>query len=102
MHLMVDAALKHAKGELTGYTARLVHPLWVGDLIEVRGEAQKDGKPFFTGVTQIHEPEPLTPPAGAAAGAARGTEAGTAWRRRRRRRRRRPRPPARAPPATGP
>ncbi|TAJ23728.1 MAG: hypothetical protein EPO67_24815 [Reyranella sp.] len=44
MHLMVDAALRHAKGTLTGYTARLVHPLWVGDRIEVRGEAQKDGK----------------------------------------------------------
>ena len=44
MHLMVDAALKRAKGRLTGYTARLVHPLWVGDLIDVRGEAQKDGK----------------------------------------------------------
>ena len=38
MHLMVDAALRHAKGTLTGYTARLVHPLWVGDLIDVRGE----------------------------------------------------------------
>lgn len=44
MHLMVDAALKHGNGTLTGYTARLVHPLWVGDLIEVRGEPQKDGK----------------------------------------------------------
>ena len=44
MHLMVDAALKHGKGALTGYTARLVHPLWVGDLIEVRGEDQTDGK----------------------------------------------------------
>ncbi|MBS0518644.1 MAG: hypothetical protein JSR90_08125 [Proteobacteria bacterium] len=44
MHLMVDAALKHAEGMLTGYTARLVHPLWVGDLIEVRGEEQKDGR----------------------------------------------------------
>ena len=44
MHLMVDAALRHAQGTLTGYTARLVHPLWVGDRIEVRGEAQKDGK----------------------------------------------------------
>ena len=44
MHLMVDAALKHAKGELTGYTTRLVHPLWVGQSIEVRGEEQKDGK----------------------------------------------------------
>lgn len=44
MHLMVDAALKHAKGTLTGYTARLVHPLWVGDRIEVSGENQTDGK----------------------------------------------------------
>ena len=44
MHLMVDAALKHGKGTLTGYTARLVHPLWVGELIEVRGENQADGK----------------------------------------------------------
>ncbi|OWY60041.1 hypothetical protein B7486_71335, partial [cyanobacterium TDX16] len=45
MHLMVDAALRHAEGTLTGYTARLVHPLWVGDLIDVRGEPQQaDGK----------------------------------------------------------
>ncbi len=44
MHLMVNAALRHRKGTLTGYTARLVHPLWVGDLIEVRGEEQKDGR----------------------------------------------------------
>jgi 3-methylfumaryl-CoA hydratase len=44
MHLMVNSALKHARGELTGFTARLVHPLWVGELIDVRGEEQKDGK----------------------------------------------------------
>ena len=44
MHLMTDAALRHAKGELKGLNARLVHPLWIGDLIEVRGEDQKDGK----------------------------------------------------------
>ena len=44
MHLMVDAALRHAKGSLTAYTARLIHPIWVGDLIDVRGENQKDGK----------------------------------------------------------
>jgi 3-methylfumaryl-CoA hydratase len=44
MHLMVDAALRHAKGTLAGYTARLVHPLWVGDFIDVRGEEQRDGK----------------------------------------------------------
>jgi 3-methylfumaryl-CoA hydratase len=45
MHLMVDSALKHGKGTFTGCTARLVHPLWVGDQIEVRGENQAgDGK----------------------------------------------------------
>jgi 3-methylfumaryl-CoA hydratase len=33
MHLMVDAALRHGSGSLTGFTARLVHPLWVGDAI---------------------------------------------------------------------
>ena len=44
MHLMVNAALRHGKGTLTAYTTRLVHPLWVGDRIEVRGEEQKDGK----------------------------------------------------------
>ena len=44
MHLMVNAALRHGTGTLARYTARLVHPLWVGELIEVRGEAQKDGK----------------------------------------------------------
>jgi 3-methylfumaryl-CoA hydratase len=44
MHLMIDAALRHATGALSGVTARLVHPLWVGDVIEVRGEAQKDGR----------------------------------------------------------
>ncbi len=44
MHLMVNSALKHASGELKGFTARLVHPLWVGELIDVRGEDQKDGK----------------------------------------------------------
>ncbi|MEA2807978.1 MAG: 3-methylfumaryl-CoA hydratase [Rhodospirillaceae bacterium] len=43
MHLMVNAALRHGTGTLTSFTARLVHPLWVGDLIEVRGEAQNDG-----------------------------------------------------------
>jgi hypothetical protein len=27
-----------------------------------------EGKPYFIGMTQIYEPEPLTPPAGAPAG----------------------------------
>jgi 3-methylfumaryl-CoA hydratase len=44
MHLMVDAALRHGKGALAACTARLVHPLWVGEVIEVRGEEQKDGQ----------------------------------------------------------
>jgi 3-methylfumaryl-CoA hydratase len=44
MHLMINAALKHGRGELAGLTARLVHPLWVGQSIDVRGEEQKDGK----------------------------------------------------------
>ena len=45
MHLMIDVALKHARGTLAGLTARLVHPLWVGERIEVRGEAlQPDGR----------------------------------------------------------
>jgi 3-methylfumaryl-CoA hydratase len=44
MHLMVNAALRHGTGTLAGFIARLVHPLWVGDLIDVRGEAQKDGR----------------------------------------------------------
>ncbi|MFO1080669.1 MAG: hypothetical protein U1E23_08590 [Reyranellaceae bacterium] len=44
MHLMVDAGLANATGTLTGYTARLVHPLWVGESAEIRGEAQRDGR----------------------------------------------------------
>jgi 3-methylfumaryl-CoA hydratase len=44
MHLMIDAALRHARGNLSACTARLVHPLWVGDFIDVCGEEQKDGK----------------------------------------------------------
>ena len=44
MHLMVDAALRTPRARSPAYTARLVHPLWVGDLIEVRGEDQNDGK----------------------------------------------------------
>jgi 3-methylfumaryl-CoA hydratase len=44
MHLMIDAALRHSRGNLMAYNARLVHPLWVGDFIEVRGSEQMDGK----------------------------------------------------------
>ena len=37
MHLMLDAALKRATNPLTGFTARLVSPLFVGDPVALRG-----------------------------------------------------------------
>jgi 3-methylfumaryl-CoA hydratase len=44
MQLMVDAALKRAPGELTGFTARLARPLWVGETGTFAGHAARDGK----------------------------------------------------------
>ncbi|MBX6375600.1 MAG: hypothetical protein IRZ13_15385 [Acetobacteraceae bacterium] len=44
MHLILDAALKRAPGELTGYTARLVHPLFAGETLIMAGHAASDGK----------------------------------------------------------
>jgi len=44
MQLMVDAALKRAPGELTGFTARLARPLWVGETATLAGHAARDGK----------------------------------------------------------
>lgn len=44
MHLILDAALKRAPGELTGYTARLVHPLFAGETLVMAGHAASDGK----------------------------------------------------------
>ena len=44
MHLIIDAALKRAPGELTGYTARLARPLFVGDTLTMAGHAARDGK----------------------------------------------------------
>jgi 3-methylfumaryl-CoA hydratase len=44
MQLMLDAALKRSTGELTGFTARLVNPIWVGETIALQGHAAKDGR----------------------------------------------------------
>lgn len=44
MHLMTDAALRHGRGTLTSYTTRLVHPIWIGDLIDVRGREQENDR----------------------------------------------------------
>jgi 3-methylfumaryl-CoA hydratase len=44
MQLILDAALKRAKGRLVGFTARLARPLWVGDTVTLCGAAQADGK----------------------------------------------------------
>jgi len=44
MHLMIDAALKRAPGELRGLTARLTSPLFVGDSVKICGYGAKDGK----------------------------------------------------------
>lgn len=44
MHLMIDAALKRAPGELRGLTARLTSPLFVGDSASFCGYPVKDGK----------------------------------------------------------
>jgi len=43
MQLLVDAALKRAPGELTGFTARLTRPIYVGDTVALCGGAAKDG-----------------------------------------------------------
>jgi 3-methylfumaryl-CoA hydratase len=44
MQLILDGALKRAKGRLVGFTARLARPLWVGDTVTLCGAAQADGK----------------------------------------------------------
>jgi 3-methylfumaryl-CoA hydratase len=43
MQLMLDAALKHAPGELTGFTSRLTRPIYVGDTISLCGAEVADG-----------------------------------------------------------
>ena len=44
MQLLVDAALRRAPGALTGFTARLTLPIWVGDTVSLCGAEAKDGR----------------------------------------------------------
>jgi 3-methylfumaryl-CoA hydratase len=44
MQLMLDHALKHVPGTLTGFSARLVRPFWAGDPLHVSGHTAKDGR----------------------------------------------------------
>ncbi|MFN6956853.1 MAG: hypothetical protein ACK4PG_18845 [Acetobacteraceae bacterium] len=44
MQLVLDAALKRAPGRLTGFTARLTRPLWVGDTVTLCGAAPSSGR----------------------------------------------------------
>ena len=44
MQLMLDTALKRAPGRITGFTARLARPLWVGDTVTLCGAAPADGR----------------------------------------------------------
>lgn len=43
MQLIIDAALPHLKGRLTGFETRLTRPLWVGDRLIAQGSAAHDG-----------------------------------------------------------
>jgi 3-methylfumaryl-CoA hydratase len=45
MQLVLDAAVKHTQGRLTGFTARLTRPLYVGQTVTLAGGAlREDGK----------------------------------------------------------
>lgn len=44
MQLMLDAALAHAPGELTGFTSRLTRPIYVGDTVSLCGAEAGDGR----------------------------------------------------------
>lgn len=44
MQLMLDAAVEKLPGRLTGFSARLTRPLWVGDSVTIQGGAAKDGR----------------------------------------------------------
>lgn len=44
LQLVIDAALPHLAGRLTGFTARLTRPLWVGDPLTVQGSASRGGR----------------------------------------------------------
>jgi len=43
MQLMLDAALEHAPGELTGFTSRLTRPIYVGDTVQLCGAEASGG-----------------------------------------------------------
>jgi 3-methylfumaryl-CoA hydratase len=44
MHLLLDAALRHAPGRLLGYETRLMRPLFVGDTARFCGSAIEDDR----------------------------------------------------------
>ena len=44
LQLIIDAALPHLKGRLTGFEARLTRPLWVGDHLIAEGGAAQAGR----------------------------------------------------------
>ena len=50
LQLLLDAALPHLDGHLTGFEARLTRPLWVGDRVTVQGTAVSDGRMACWGV----------------------------------------------------
>jgi 3-methylfumaryl-CoA hydratase len=43
MQLLLDAMVAHTPGRLTGFTARLTRPLYVGETVHIRGRAPADG-----------------------------------------------------------
>lgn len=43
MQLMLDQVVARLAGRLTGFSARLTRPLWVGDSVTIQGGAAKDG-----------------------------------------------------------
>ena len=50
LQLIIEAALPHLPGRLTGFEARLTRPQWVGDPLTVFGAAARDGRMSFWGV----------------------------------------------------
>ncbi len=52
LQLLLDAALPHLAGPLTGFEARLTRPLWVGDTVTVQGSLCRDGRMACWGVDQ--------------------------------------------------
>jgi 3-methylfumaryl-CoA hydratase len=52
MQLIIDAALPHLKGTLTGFEARLTRPLWVGDRLIAQGGPAHAGRMSCWGIDQ--------------------------------------------------